>query len=119
MSIGETFKSVATGRSAAYILSLTLLAAGAGGNAYSAFYDHGTGTTEGLQRRVQFCQRDYQGCATDRKQLEDCLLEKSILRQSARMNSLIMIFMGLMVLTGAGVASLNARNSAAKPPTVE
>ena len=119
MTTLETFKKAATGVGAAYTLALTLMAAGAGGNAYSAFYDHGTGSDEGLQRRVQFCQRDYSGCATDRKQLEDCLLEKSILRQTAKMNSFIMIFMGLVVLAGAGFASLNARGSAPKPPKAE
>ena len=123
MRIGASFKnavqSMGANYLAAYGLGLAMLVAGAGGNVYSAYYEHGTGSEEGLRRRGEFCHRDYNGCATDKKIYENCLWEKSVLRQSARMNSIMLISFGLLILGGAGALNYGSRGSTPKPPRPE
>lgn len=109
------FSNAVTGRVAAIAVGAAAILMGIGGNAYSQFYAHGSGSEEGLKRRVDFCHRDYQGCATDRQQLESCMLEKSILGQTARVNSYILFIMGLMILSAAAVSGGKRDPESAKP----
>ncbi len=116
MSIVSEFKNAAVGRVSAAVVGLVVFLMGAGGYAYSAFYAHGTPSEEGMRRRGEFCQRDYQGCATDRNLYIQCLQEKSILGQSARMNAFILMTLGTLVLGAAAASSVLARKSSAHPP---
>lgn len=120
MSILTSFEQAAqsprSGAIASYALGLILLTAGVGGNLYSAFHEHGTGSPEGLERRGEFCHRDYQRCATDREVYKNCLFEKSILRQSARMNSIMLISLGLLIVGGTGVLNYSTRRLSIPKP---
>lgn len=117
MSIVSEFQNAAVGRVAAAVVGLVVFLMGAGGYAYSAFYAHGTPSEEGMRRRGEFCQRDYQGCATDRNLYIQCLQEKSILGQSARMNAFILMTLGTLVLSATAASSLMGRKSPAQPPS--
>lgn len=117
MSIVSEFQNAAVGRVAAVIVGIATFIMGAGGYAYSAFYAHGTPSEEGMRRRGEFCQRDYQGCATDRNLYIQCLQEKSILGQSARMNAFILMTLGTLVLSATAAPSLIGRKPPAPPPS--
>ncbi len=117
MSIVSEFKNASVGRLAAGVVGLIVFLMGAGGYAYSAFYAHGTPSEEGQRRRGEFCQRDYQGCATDRNLYIQCLQEKSILGQSARMNATILMTLGTLVLGAAAASAVFGRRSSAPPPS--
>lgn len=117
MSIVSEFKNASVGRLASGVVGLIVFLMGAGGYAYSAFYAHGTPSEEGQRRRGEFCQRDYQGCATDRNLYIQCLQEKSILGQSARMNATILMTLGALVLGAAVASAVFGRRSSAPPPS--
>lgn len=107
--MNSSFKNAVTGARVAAAGGVLTILMGVGGYLYSAYYAHGTGSAEGLERRGQFCQRDNALCATSREAYSNCMFEKSILGQTARVNSYILMTLGLIIIGGAAVAGLGRK----------
>ena len=112
----SSFKNAVTGARVAAAGGVLTFIMGMGGLLYSAYYAHGTGSPEGMERRGQFCQRDNTLCATSREVYADCMFEKSILGQTARVNSYILMALGVIVLGGSAIAGLGRKPQGPQSP---